>query len=174
MKQNQENVILSSEIAVGKIVIDSIRPLIACICMSGIAVVLWTLIPVIGLFLAIIPGLLSWLFLILAIAPIIIACNTHVKITDRGVYGKDGHKKFDLTYDQIKTVHFKPKGKIFRIIPKTPEKTPDSGKSIPSFYELDPLRNGEELCKKINSILEERNPDCKENTTNIEGEEQNS
>lgn len=159
MKQNQENVILSSEIAVGKIVIDSIRPLIACICMSGIAVVLWTLIPVIGLFLAIIPGLLSWLFLILAIAPIISACNTHVKITDRGVYGKDGHKKFNLTYDQIKTVHFKPKGKIFRIILKAPEKTPDSGKSIPSFYELDPLKNGQELYEKIKSFLPENNSD---------------
>ena len=158
MNQNKENVILSSEIAVGKVAIESIRPLIACICMSVIAVVLWILIPVIGIFIAIIPGLLSWLFLILAIVPIISACKTHINVTDRGVYGKDGHNTFDFTYDQIKAVNYKKKGKKLIIKYKVPENTPNPDK-IRTVYSLDPLKNGQELYEQIKSFLPVNNSD---------------
>lgn len=158
MKQNKEKVILSSEIAVGKVVIDVIRMLIACICLSIVALLLQFLIPGIGKYIAILPALLSWLVLFLMIFDIIFACNTRIAITEQGVYGKDGHNTFDFTYDQIKAVNYKKKGKKLVIKYKMPENTPDPDK-VRTVYSLDPLKNGQELYEKIKSFLPEGNSD---------------
>lgn len=159
MEQNKGLGTLSSKIAVGKVVIDVIRMLIAFICLSILAIVFMNIIPGIGGYIiAAIPGLLSLLILTLLIFEIIFACNTRITVTEQGVRGKDGHNTFDFTYDQIKTVHYKKKRKELVIKIKLPENTPDPDK-VRTEYSLDPLKNGQDLYEKISSFLPEPDKD---------------
>ena len=67
------------------------------------ALLFWT--PLIGLFLMLAVGVLTWLLTLVGIVELILYCFGGVVMTENGIYGKDGRgKKFDLCFDRIQ--HF--------------------------------------------------------------------
>lgn len=155
MEKNKDDVIISSEIAVGKEVFFIIRLVIAFICTDLIAVIFWVMI---GYYVALIPSLFAWLILIYLVIHIVMLCRTHIEVTKQGVRGRDGHNAFDFTYDQIRAVNYLKKSKRLVIKSKIPEDAPKPDE-VRTKFSLEPLKNGEEIYELIKGFLAEHNTD---------------